>query len=100
MPKKEREHREEVAGWRERWCQRLDVPPDLLPGAGLVEIRGREAVSIKGCGKILVYTPEEIRVALAKGSLIVTGKRLVCTSYYAGAIGIDGHICCVSFEEV
>ena len=94
------EARVERPGFRERICRGLDIPPDLLPGAGLVEIRGRNSVTVKGCGRILVYTPEEIRIGLKSGCLSVTGKRLVCTSYYAGAVGIDGYICRVSFEEV
>lgn len=99
MAKKETGKREEKAGLREKLCQRLDIPPDLLPGAGLVEIRGRNSVSVRGCGKILVYTPEEIRIGLRKGSLLIVGKRLICTSYHAGAVGIDGWIDRVSFEE-
>ncbi len=89
----------EKVGLREKLCKNLDIPPDLLPGAGLVEIRGQNAVMVKGCGRILVYTSDEIRVALKKGYLRICGKRLVCTSYYAGAIGIEGLICGVLFEE-
>ena len=100
MAKRARRSEEERAGWRERICRRLDVPPDLFPGAGLVEIRGREELCVKGCGRILVYTPELIRVALRGGSLVIEGKRLCCTSYRAGEIGIGGQICRVSFEEV
>lgn len=97
---KKQARREERGTWKERLCQRLDVPPDLFPGEGLVEIRGRNAVSIRGCGKILLYTPEEIRVGLKRGCLRIEGKRLICTSYHAGAVGIDGFIDRVSFEEV
>lgn len=86
-------------GMRERLCRNLDIPPDLLPGAGLIELRGRGEMTVSGCGKILLYTPEEIRIQLKEGSLSVCGKRLSCTSYHAGAVGIDGYICRVSFEE-
>lgn len=99
MAKRELPRDEERVGWRERICQRLDVSPDLLPGAGLIEIRGREGVSVTGCGRILVYTPEEIRVTLGKGQVVIRGKRLICTSYRAGAVGIDGRILGVFFEE-
>ncbi len=91
---------EERAGWKERLCRRLDIPPDIFLGEGLVEIRGRSAVCVKGCEKILTYTPEEIRIGMGRGCLRIEGKRLVCTSYHAGAVGIDGLICRVSFEEV
>ncbi len=96
---KRQKKREEKESWRERLCRSLDVPPDVFSGEGLVEIRGRSALCVSGCGKILVYTPEEIRIALRRGALKIEGKRLCCTSYHVGAIGVDGHICRVSFEE-
>ncbi|MBQ8331463.1 MAG: YabP/YqfC family sporulation protein [Clostridia bacterium] len=100
MSKKRREEvrRGERAGIRERMTKSLDLPPDLL-GGGWIEIRGRNEVTVKGCGKILLYTPEEIRVGFGKDCLSVRGKRLVCTSYYVGAVGIEGYICGLSFEE-
>ncbi len=96
---KKRARSEERGGWKERLCQRLDLPPDVFLGEGLVEIRGRYAVCVKGCGKILTYTPEEICVRMGQGCLRIEGKRLICTSYHAGAIGVDGMIDRVSFEE-
>ena len=90
---------DEKESLRERLCRGLDIVPDLLPGAGLIEIRGRNAMTVSGCGRILHYTPEEIRIRLKEGILSICGKRLSCTSYHAGAVGIDGYICRVSFEE-
>ena len=89
----------EKGSLRERICQRLDLVPDCLPGECMVELRGRHAVTVSGGGRILLYTPEEIRIALKRGCLSVVGHRLVCTSYYVGAVGIEGLICGVSFEE-
>jgi len=85
--------------WRERVSRALDVPPDLLPGGSLLEIRGRQAMTVRGNGKILTYTPEEICVELSRGVLSVKGRRLVCTSYYFGALGIEGRIDAVVFED-
>ncbi len=89
----------EREGWRERMNRVLDMPPDLWPHGTLIEIRGQEAMTVRGGGKILVYTPEEICVVLGQGVLSVKGRRLVCTSYYVGAIGIEGKIEGVSFGE-
>ncbi len=89
----------EREGWRERMSRALDIPPDLWPGGSLVEIRGRHAMTVRGNGKILVYTPEEICVELKQGVLSVKGRRLVCTSYYVGALGIEGKIDEVTFGD-
>ncbi len=96
---RKRENREERGSVKERLCRALDLPPDVFPGESLVEIRGRGFLSVSGCRGILDYTPDEIRLSLRKGSLRVEGKRLICTSYLAGAVGIDGQILSVRFEE-
>lgn len=98
MKDKKNEARER-ASWRERVSRALDVPPDLLPGGSLMEIRGREAMTVRGSGKILVYTPEEVCVELGRGVLSVKGRRLVCISYYLGALGIEGQIDEVVFGD-
>jgi sporulation protein YqfC len=99
MAKKFEKKRGETVSLRERICQRLDLVPDCLPGECMVELRGRHAVTVSGGGKILLYTPEEIRIAIKRGAVRVTGERLVCTSYYVGAVGIEGLIIGVFFEE-
>jgi len=93
------ERKEKRGELRERLCRRLDLSPDLFSGEGLVEIRGRGAVTVRGGGRILLYTPEEIRIAMGKYTISVSGDALVCTSYYQGAVGVDGRIFAVSFEE-
>lgn len=99
MKKKKQNVSVEHEGWRERISRALDVPPDLLPGGSLLEIRGQSAMTVRGSGKILVYTPEEICVELRRGVVSVKGQRLVCTSYYLGALGIEGKIQAVVFGD-
>ena len=91
--------REGAVGWRERMSRALDMPPDLIGRGSLVEIRGRGMMTVRGNGKILIYTPSEIAVELHDGILTVRGRRLVCTSYYVGALGIEGKIDEVIFGD-
>ncbi|MBQ2999858.1 MAG: YabP/YqfC family sporulation protein [Clostridia bacterium] len=93
------ERKEKRGELRERLCRRLDLVPDLFSGEGLVELRGRGAATVRGGGRILLYTPSEIRIAMGKYTLSIVGEELVCTSYYQGAVGVDGRIFGVSFEE-
>ena len=93
---KRTEHRGEL---RERLCRRLDLAPDFFAGAGLVELRGRSEVTVRGGGRILLYTPSEIRIAMGRDVLSILGEELVCTSYYRGAVGVGGRIFGVCFEE-
>lgn len=96
---KKREASEKRPDVRERLCKALDILPDMIPGCGMVEIRGRNLVSINEGGKILFYSPERISVKLKKGSVSVCGQRLACISYYPDSVGIEGYICSVTFEE-
>ena len=97
MGKSSKERRGSV---REALARRLDLLPDLFLDEGLVEIRGRGAVTVRGGGRILLYTPEEIRISLPRCVLSIRGENLLCTSYYQGAVGVDGSIGGVFFEEV
>ena len=99
MKRQERAKKERDAGIRERLCQRLDLPPDFFSGEVTLELRGRNALSVRGGGKILLYTPGEIRIALPKDILSILGSRLVCISYHTDAIGVEGQIDRISFEE-
>lgn len=88
-------------GRGERLCRMLDISPEALPGGHAVEILGKSLVKIRGGGAILLYTPEEIRISLPCGSeyISVKGEGLSCASYNRGALGIEGAIDSVSFEE-
>ena len=83
----------------EKINKKLDISPDILPGGSLVSIRGRSSVSVSGSTGILLYTPTEIKLSLRRGTLSVCGCRLVCTSYNAEELSIDGKIESVSFSE-
>lgn len=84
--------------FRDRLYRTLDIDGDILGGA-TVELRGRGAMIVRGCGKIIEYIPERIRIESDGGEIAVRGCGLVCTSYRIGAVGIEGRIDSVSFEE-
>ena len=76
----------------------LDVPADLLCGACYLEMRGQSELSLQGCRRILVYTPEEIVLRLRNGSVRLAGKCLTCLSYHAGRITVHGWITEIAFR--
>ena len=86
----------------ERLCRLLDISTDSLPFGYSMEIQGRSLLKLRGGGRITLYTPDEIRVALPRASgctLSVKGARLSCVSYNKGTLGIEGCILSVSFES-
>ena len=96
---KEQSSKHERETLSEKIIKKLDIQPDILPGGTLVSIRGRSSVLISGSTGITLYTPEEIRLSLKKGALSIKGFRLICTSYNAEELRIEGKISSVIFEE-
>ncbi len=76
---------------------KLDIPADITGDGLRLDMRGRHTLTVHGCRKILDFTPCEVRLALRDATLTVSGRRLICTAYLAGAVGIEGYICAVTF---
>jgi sporulation protein YqfC len=83
----------------ERLAVQFDVPADILDGGIRLDMRGRNTLTVHGCTRILDFSPCEIRLSLRDCILIVVGERLICTSYLAGAVGIEGLIHSVCFGD-
>lgn len=96
---KERKKNGEMRGWREKLCQGLDLMPDVFSGESLLEIRAARLLTLRGGGRILMYTPEQIEIALKRGRVLIVGESLVCLAYHADAIEIEGKIRSIGFEE-
>lgn len=68
---------------------------------GKVELLGDFEATIHGCKKIVYYTPEKIKLAMKKrgGLITLEGSKLVCTSFFVGAVVIEGKIERVELSE-
>ncbi len=75
------------------------VDKERCEGEGLIELRGRASVTVRGSGAILTYTPTVIRLGFGKEVLRIEGTALICSSYFLGAVRVDGKIGALSFEE-
>ena len=108
MNNKQRNRGEKEDGGRDRpslseWLAvKLDIPADLSERGLRLDMRGRHTLTVHGCERILDFTPCEVRLAVKDATLTVKGRRLICTAYLAGAVGIEGYICGITFcdEEV
>ena len=77
----------------------FDVPADLSSGGLRLDLRGRNTLTVYGCRRIVEFSPARIRLATDTCDLVVEGERLSCISYLAGAVGIEGCICCMAFSD-
>ena len=89
----------ERRGFTEWLAVKLDIPADLTGGGLRLDLRGRNSLTVHGCRRILDFSPCEVKLAVETATLTVTGCRLICTAYLAGAVGIEGYICSVSFAD-
>ena len=76
-----------------------DLPPELLYGGCFIEMRGRNSVTVRGCRRIIRYTPESVVLKMRKDTLEVKGKRLTCITYLAGAVAVEGIVDSVGFVK-
>ncbi len=72
---------------------------DLFCDGPFIELRGRHELAVQGCRKILTCTENEVCLALRETGLHVAGKRLHCTTYYAGAVSVNGEIDALFFDD-
>ena len=83
----------------ERLGEKLDIPPEALPGGFGVTLSGRGAVRVHGCVRVLSYDEERIRLELCGSVLTISGERLIFTSFSRGEMEIGGVVCALAFEE-
>lgn len=76
---------------------KAELPSDALIGETRIELRGRNILFIGGCRRILKYSPTLIAVEVKGDCVVVKGERLICTSYHAGNISVEGFISSLSF---
>lgn len=87
-------------GRAERLCRMLDISPVAIASGYSVEIEGRTRVRVSGGGRILLYTPEEIRIELPRDRFLsIKGKALSCASYNREMLGVEGYICSVEYGD-
>ncbi len=71
---------------------------DLFSGGETIVLYGSKRMTVRGCKKILTYTPCEIRLRLKHRCLIVRGQMLICTSFSGGCTTLQGKIHSVGYD--
>ncbi len=90
-----KEKREQKQDQRfERW--RMALP---ISGAHPIILRGQESAVVYGCRKILEYSPASVILKVGKKEVQISGQDLVCTSFSAGAVTVEGCIYGVNYFE-
>lgn len=72
--------------------------PRALPLRETVLVRGDRLVTVYGCKKILRYAPEEVLFSLGGRRVLIYGSGLVCISFTAGSVTVEGTLAGVCFQ--
>ncbi len=71
---------------------------DDLRGAARLELTGGERLLIEEHKGVLEYTTARLRVALPRGTLVVTGEGLELTALTLRELAVRGNIRCIELE--
>ena len=84
--------------WKEGFVESLELPKDLMYGAVLVSITGRQEILVENYRGILEYTANHISLQAKTCRLAVRGKNLHISYYTNEEMKITGLIDSVSYE--
>lgn len=85
--------------WKEGLVESLELPKDLVYGAVLVSITGRQEILIENYRGILEYTKNHISLQTKTCRLVVRGKDLDISYYTNEEMKITGLIDSVIYEN-
>lgn len=96
---KEKERKAERISYLEIISQNLMLPPDIIAGAPIVTINGRNSISIENHRKIMEYTGEKIKISTKICNLCIEGKNLKITYYTKEELKVTGIIHSVYYQQ-
>lgn len=85
--------------WKEELVENLELPKDLMYGAVLVSITGRQEMLVENYRGILEYNQTNISLQTKNCRLIIHGKNLNISYYTNEEMKITGIIDSVSYEN-
>lgn len=88
-----------VGKWKEEMVDTLELPKDLMYGAVLVSITGRNEMLIENYRGILEYNQTIIRLQAKTCHLVIQGKNLHISYYTNEEMKITGIIDSVLYEN-
>lgn len=85
--------------WKEELVETLELPKDLVYGAVLVTITGRQEVLVENYRGILEYDQTHIRLQTKNCRLLIEGKNLHIAYYTNEEMKITGRVDAVMYEN-
>lgn len=94
----EKQEKEERLKFLEILSESMSLPPDVLTGAPIVTMHGRNAIFIENHKKIAEYSENQIIVQTGMCQVLVEGKRLKIDYFTKDEMKISGIVRQVSYQ--
>ncbi|MDE7325388.1 MAG: YabP/YqfC family sporulation protein [Lachnospiraceae bacterium] len=99
LKEQEKREKQERLSFLEVLSESISLPPDVLAGAPIVTMHGRNAVYIENHKKITEYSEEHILIQTKSCKLAIEGKRLKIDYFTKEELKISGLIRRISYGE-
>lgn len=99
LKEQEKREKEERMRFLEVLSESIALPPDVIAGAPIVTMHGRNAVYVENHKKIMEYSEEHILIQTKSCKLAIEGKRLKIDYFTKDELKISGWIRRVSYGE-
>ena len=96
---KEKERKQERITYLEIISQNLRLPPDIVAGASIITMNGRNTICIENHRRILDYTSEKIKISTRICNLCIEGKNLRIIYYTKEELKVTGMIHSVYYQQ-
>lgn len=97
LKEQEKKEKEERLSFLEILSESIALPPDVLAGAPIVTMHGRNAIYVENHKKITEYSEERILIQTGSCRLAIEGKRLKIDYFTKEELKISGLILQVSY---
>lgn len=85
------------SGVRKLMTEVLELPKDLVLDLPRITLVGNVQLTVENHRGVILYTDTHVRVAVARGEIVIAGQRLTLRSILPDEIIVDGTINNVSY---
>lgn len=83
----------------DRISEKLDLAPDILEGATVVNLYGKDMALVENYQSIIDYSPEQIKLQGKHVKLLIQGNHLLIERFTMEDCKIYGDICHVQYIQ-
>lgn len=84
-------------GLKDQVLRAFDVPTEIVKNLPKIVMIGNQELNIENFSKLIEYTPQQIKMSTASGTLVVSGNHLEIYKMTMEYIIIRGYVVQISF---